>query len=111
MITVREITSMDDLKSFYGDSAESLHIVKIGAEWCGPCRVLSDTLRGLDAERIGDTLVGEVDIDNDSCEDIATEYNIRNIPVMLFVKNGEVINKVVGSLPTDMIYGKIEECK
>jgi thioredoxin 1 len=111
MITVREITSIDDLKSFYGDSAESLHIVKIGAEWCGPCRVLSDTLRGLDAERIGDTLIAEVDIEKDEKDEIVTEYGIRSIPVTMFVKNGEVLEKIVGSIPTETIHKKIEGFK
>lgn len=111
MITVREINSITDLESFYADSAESLHIIKIGAPWCGPCRTLSDTLMSLDLERIGDTLVGEVDIDVETAESIAVKYNVRSIPVILFVKNGEVVNKTIGTLPIDMIYEKIEEFK
>lgn len=111
MITVREIDNMNDLKSFYGDSAESLHIVKIGAPWCGPCMALSDTLRELEAERIGNTLISEVDIESEGGEEIATEYKVRSIPVTLFVKNGEVISKSIGSMSREIIYDKIEEYK
>jgi thioredoxin 1 len=111
MITVREISNLNDLKSFYEDSAESLHIVKLGATWCGPCRNLSDTLKNLDNEKIGDTLIAEVDIDNEGGEEIASEYNIRNIPVTLFIKNGELLSKSVGYIQPEIIYNKINEYK
>ena len=111
MITVREIKNFDDLKSFYNESADSLHIVKIGAPWCGPCNVLSTTLKNLDDTKINGSLIASVNVDEDGSEDIVSEYNIRNVPVMLFVKNGEVVNKVVGSVNSDAIYSKIEEFK
>ena len=51
------------------------------------------------------------DIDEEDNEDIAAEYNIRNIPVTLYVKNGEVLGKYVGSTPANDIYKHIEEYK
>ena len=109
MITVREIKNLDDLKSFYGEESESLHIVKIGAPWCGPCRIMTETLHGLDIEKLNSALVAEVNIDEDDSEPIAMEYGIRNIPVTLFVKNGELVNKATGVLNAEAIYNKIEE--
>ena len=111
MINIREIKNLEDLKSFYAEAPESLHLIKIGAKWCGPCRTLSDTLHNLDPNKIGDTLIADVDIDEEDNEDIAIEYNIRNIPVTLYVRNGEVLDKYVGATSADDIYKRIEEYK
>ena len=111
MIEIREIKNLEDLKSFYTEAPESLHIVKIGAPWCGPCRTLSDTLHNLDPNKIGDTLIADVNIDEEDNEDIAMEYNIRNIPVTLCVKNGEVFGRTIGSISANDIYKYIEDYK
>lgn len=111
MIEIRKITGLDDLKSFYTESPDSLHIVKIGAPWCGPCRTLSDTLHNLDKEKIYNTLIADVNIDEEDNEDIALEYNIRSIPVTLYVKNGEVLDKYVGATTANEIYNHINEYK
>lgn len=111
MITVREIKSFDDLKSFNNENSESLHIVKIGAPWCGPCRIMSDTLKGLDINRVQDVMIAEVNIEEEANEEIASEYGIKNIPVTLFIKNGELLNKATGALNANTLYEKIEEFK
>ena len=111
MINIREIQNLEDLKSFYAETPESLHLVKIGAKWCGPCRTLSDTLHNLDPNKIDDTLIADVDIDEGDNEDIAIEYNIRSIPMTLYVKNGEVLNKYLGASSAEEIYKRIEEYK
>ena len=111
MIEIREIKNLEDLKSFYTETPESLHIVKIGAPWCGPCRMLSDTLHNLDPNKIGDTLIADVNIDEEDNEDIAMEYDIRNIPVTWYVRNGEVVGKSVGAVSANDIYKHIEEYK
>ena len=111
MINIREIKNLEGLKSFYAETPESLHLVKIGAKWCGPCRTLSDTLHNLDPNKIGDTLIADVDIDEGDNEDIAIEYNIRSIPMTLYVKNGEVLNKYLGASSAEEIYKRIEEYK
>ena len=111
MVAIREIKNLEDLKSFYTETPEALHLVKIGAKWCGPCRTLSDTLHNLDPNKIGDTLIADVDIDEGDNEDIAIEYNIRSIPMTLYVKNGEVLNKYLGASSAEEIYKRIEEYK
>ena len=111
MVEIREIKNFEDLKSFYTEAPESLHIVKIGAPWCGPCRTLSDTLHNLDPHKIGDTLIADVNIDEEDNEDIAMEYNIRNIPVTLYVKNGEAFGRTIGSISANDIYKYIEDYK
>lgn len=111
MIEIRKIKNLDDLKSFYAESPDSLHLVKIGAPWCGPCRTLSDTLHGLDKEKLNGTLIADVNIDEEDNEDIAVEYNVRSIPVTLYVKNGEVLDKYLGATSANDIYKHIEEYK
>lgn len=111
MVTIREIKNLDDLKSFYSVEPDAVHIVKIGAPWCGPCRTLSDTLHNLDNNKINGALIADVNIDEDDNEDIAVEYNIRSIPVTLFVKNNEVMEKFVGAITSETIYKTIEQYK
>ena len=111
MITIRKIKNLDDLKSFYGVEPDVLHIVKIGAPWCGPCRTLSDTLHNLDVNRINGALFADVNIDEEDNEDIAVEYNVRSIPMTLYIKNGEILDKYAGATSSDAIYKKIEEYK
>jgi thioredoxin 1 len=111
MITIREIKSLEDLKSFYAESANSLHIVKMGAQWCYPCVSLSNVLRNLDQDKIGNTLIAEVNVDDESNKEILIEYNVKSIPLTLYVKNGTVIDKFLGSTSENELYNRIEEYK
>jgi thioredoxin 1 len=69
-------------------------IVDIWAEWCGPCKALSPILDQVAAEAGSRVLVGKLDADKNStlCKDL----EIRNIPTLLFYKNGEILDKTVG---------------
>jgi thioredoxin 1 len=109
MITIREIKNLTDLNDFYALNSEDLHILKIGAPWCGPCRQLETVLHGLEENKMNGTLVAAVNIDADETEDIALKYSVRAIPLTLFVKNGEVIERVQGPMTANDVYKKIEE--
>lgn len=111
MIDVLEITTKDGLSNFLGHNKEDLHVVKFGAEWCGPCRLLEQRISNLNKERIGNTLFGEISIDDSEGEeaDIAADYGISNIPVLLFFKNGEVVDRSVGALPSEKLHEMIEK--
>lgn len=111
MVNVREIKNYNDFNSFKEMDNDILHVVKLGAEWCGPCRVLSDTIANLDEARVGNTLFGEVDIENDDTEDLVSDLSIRSIPVMLFIKNGDILEKKVGGINAEEIYKIIEKHK
>ncbi|MDR2467282.1 MAG: thioredoxin [Prevotellaceae bacterium] len=70
-------------------------ILDFWATWCGPCRVIAPYIDAI-AEEYGDrVIVGKVNID-DSNEELAAKYGIRNIPTVLFIKNGEVLDRLVG---------------
>ncbi len=70
-------------------------VVDFWATWCGPCRMVAPIISELAAEYDGKILVGKCDVEEN--EDIALDFGIRNIPTILFFKNGEVVDKLVGA--------------
>ena len=68
-------------------------LVKIGAEWCGPCKVVQKNIENI--EKSYDT-VYFIDVDAEKAEEIVDKFNVRNIPVILVIKNGQVDTKTVG---------------
>ena len=78
-------------------------VVDFWATWCGPCRMVAPVISELAEKYDGKIVVGKCDVEE--YEDIAMEYGIRNIPTVLFFKNGEVVDKSVGAVPK----AKLEE--
>ncbi|MGK0436745.1 MAG: thioredoxin 1, partial [Flavobacteriales bacterium] len=72
-------------------------MVDFWAQWCGPCRMVGPLVEELANEYTEKALVGKVDVDTN--QDIAAKYGVRNIPTILFFKNGEVVDKSVGAVP------------
>lgn len=70
-------------------------VVDFWATWCGPCRMVGPIISELAEEYDGKIVVGKCDVEE--AEDLAAEYGIRNIPTILFFKNGEVVDKMVGA--------------
>jgi thioredoxin 1 len=111
MIEIKEIKNYEEFNSFKEENKEVLHVVKVGAEWCGPCKMASKMISNLNQELIGNTMFAEVDIEEEGNDDIVTEFGIRNIPVILVFKDNELVEKKVGSLTADALYKLIEEHK
>ena len=72
-------------------------IVDFWAPWCGPCKMLGPLLDQAAKKYAGKLIVAKINIDDDS--DTASELGVQSIPTLLFVKNGEIVNRTVGSMP------------
>ncbi|NNC94126.1 MAG: thioredoxin [Chitinophagales bacterium] len=81
--------------------SEKVAIIDFWAEWCGPCRALTPIIEQLSTEYDGKAVIGKVNVDNNP--EISMKYGIRNIPTILFIKNGEVVDKAVGVVPKAML--------
>ncbi len=87
--------------------SEKLAVVDLSAEWCGPCRMVSPIIHELAHEYEGRILAGEVNVDENP--DITARYRVRNIPTVLFLKNGELVDKQVGAVPKASYKALIEK--
>jgi thioredoxin 1 len=81
-------------------------IVDFWAEWCGPCRMVGPIVEEVGNDFEGKAVVAKVDVDSNP--GITAKYGIRNIPTILFFKNGEVADKQVGAVPKSTIVNKLE---
>ncbi len=71
-------------------------IVDFWAEWCGPCRMIAPYIEDISREFDGKAVVAKCDVDNNP--GIVSKYGIRNIPTVLFFKNGQVADKQIGAV-------------
>lgn len=104
MAEIKKINNLDEFNEFVNSSKDgNISILKVGSSWCGPCRTLESTLRGLTNEEVEGVLLGEVDIDEDWAEEVAEKQRIRGIPVIIAYKGGEEVERLVGIAPKDKL--------
>lgn len=82
-------------------------VIDFWAEWCGPCRMVGPIIEELAAEYDGKVVIGKVDVDNN--DEVTSKYGIRNIPTILFIKDGEIVDKQVGAAQRTALVEKIEK--
>ena len=70
----------------------SIEVLKFSATWCGPCRVLANTLKDVEG-------ITPIDIEKD--QETARKYGIRSVPTMVFLKDGKEIHRISGSMPLE----------
>lgn len=80
-------------------------LVDFWAEWCGPCRIIAPFVKEISEEYSDKAIVGKVDVDGNP--GISAKFGIRNIPTLLFFKNGEVADKQVGAVQKSAIAAKL----
>lgn len=85
---------------------DKLSVVDFWAPWCGPCLALGPTIEALATEYEGKVNVGKVNVDENP--NLSIEYGITSIPAVLFIKNGEVVDKQVGAAPKGAFDKKIQ---
>ncbi len=81
-------------------------LVDFWAEWCGPCRMISPLVAELTEDYEGRAVITKMDVDNNP--GTAAKFGIRNIPTILFFKNGEIADKQVGAVPKSILASKID---
>lgn len=85
---------------------DGVSVVDFWAEWCGPCRLVGPVIEDLSKDYEGKALIGKVNVDNNP--DISMKYGVRSIPTILFIKNGEVVDKHVGTATKKTLADKID---
>jgi thioredoxin 1 len=81
-------------------------LVDFWAEWCGPCRVIGPLVNEIADDYKEKVIVGKLDVDSNPA--VSAKYGIRNIPTILFFKNGQVADKQVGVVPKGNLVNKVE---
>ncbi len=100
-----EVTiNQDNFESYKNGSLP--FVVDLWATWCGPCRALAPTIAELAEDYDGKIVVGKADVEEN--EDIAMEYGVRNVPTILFFKNGKLVDKFVGAASKSVLDEKFK---
>jgi thioredoxin 1 len=86
--------------------SDKVTLIDFWAEWCGPCRAIAPSVEELAKEYEGKAIIGKVDVDNNP--GISAKFGIRNIPTILFIKNGQVVDKQVGAVPKSVLEEKLK---
>jgi thioredoxin 1 len=81
-------------------------VIDFWAEWCGPCRMVGPVVEELSKEYEGQVLIGKMDVDENV--DTPNKYGIRNIPTILFFKDGQVVDKQIGATQKAVLEAKVK---
>ena len=85
---------------------DTVAIVDFWAEWCGPCRMVGPIIEELSHDYEGKVLVGKVNVDHNP--QVSMKFGVRSIPTILFIKNGEIVDKQVGATSKANLVNKLE---
>jgi len=85
---------------------QGVAVVDFWAEWCGPCRMIGPHIEEMAKEYDGKALIAKVNVDNNP--EISFKYGVRSIPTVLYLKNGEVVDKQVGATSKKVLSDKLD---
>lgn len=86
---------------------DGLAVVDFWAPWCGPCRMVGPLLDELATEYAGKAKVAKVDVDQN--QSLAQRFGVRSIPLILFFKDGKVVDQVLGAVPKAQLAAKFQQ--
>ena len=81
-------------------------LVDFYADWCGPCKMMSPVLDQLSAELDGQIKIGKVNVDDDP--ELAGQFKVMSIPNFVLIRNGQVVDQVIGAVPKAQMLSKIQ---
>ena len=81
-------------------------VLDFWATWCGPCKKIAPFIEQLAEEYADKAIIGKVNVEEE--DDLTTEYSIRNVPTVLFIKGGQVVDKFVGATTKDVLEEKLK---
>ena len=87
-------------------AAAPLAMVDFWADWCGPCKMLSPVIESIGSQYEGKVLVGKVNVDEEP--ELARRFGVMNIPTVVFLKNGQEIDRKVGVMPPQVFTGVLD---
>ncbi|MFR9504138.1 MAG: thioredoxin [Rikenellaceae bacterium] len=88
-------------------AGDKLVVIDFWAEWCGPCRTIAPIIEELATEYEGRAIIGKCDVEDN--DEIVGKYGVRNIPTVIFLKGGELVDKQVGAASKEAFKAKIEK--
>lgn len=100
-----EITASNIEETLKGDQ---LVVLDFWAGWCGPCKMIAPIIDELAVDYKGKVVFGKVDTENENNDDLVSEYGIRNLPTILFLKDGKIVDKMVGAAKKTDFQAKID---
>jgi thioredoxin 1 len=101
-VAVTDATWQDEV-----EKSKGLVLVDFWAEWCGPCRMIAPTLDALASEYAGKAKIAKLDVDANQAT--AMKFNVRSIPAVLFFKDGQHVDSLIGAMPRGAFEQKIQQ--
>jgi thioredoxin 1 len=105
-----EVTNANIQEILENKESKELIVLDFWAPWCGPCRVLGPIIEALSIDEVNkDIAIGKVNVDEN--QELAAKYAVRSLPTVLFIKNGEVVDKLIGAVAQNVLQDKINSLK